>query len=74
MKIPRNGTYCCTSTRRFAIDESGLSTVEYVIILVLIAVSAIGIWGKFGQTIVDKITTSKSQIDGMDPTTGASGH
>ena len=43
-------------------DERGLSTVEYVIILVLIAVTGITIWSKFGKTIVDKITDSESQV------------
>lgn len=36
-------------------DERGLSTVEYVIVLALIAVAAIGIWSQFGKTIITKV-------------------
>ena len=61
-----------TSIKRFCKDDRGLSTVEYVIILVLIAVSAIGIWGSFGKTIIKKVTDSNNTIDsnlqvGKDP-------
>lgn len=32
-------------------DQAGLSTVEYVIILVLVAAIAIGTWKTFGKTV-----------------------
>jgi len=60
------------SVRRFqaqslvlARDTRGLSTVEYVIILVLIAVLAIGTWRQFGSSVKAKITTSTTGIDGL---------
>lgn len=37
---------------RLAQDVAGLSTVEYVIILVLVAAIAIGTWQTFGQAVV----------------------
>jgi Flp pilus assembly pilin Flp len=43
-------------------DERGLTTVEYVIILVLIATMAIVAWGKFGAAVKDKVTDSETQI------------
>ena len=43
-------------------DERGLSTVEYVILLVLIAVSGIGIWKTFGDTIYNKINTANDTV------------
>jgi len=43
-------------------DERGLSTVEYVIILVLIAAAAVGTWTKFGGTITTKINDSNATI------------
>jgi Flp pilus assembly pilin Flp len=43
-------------------DERGLSTVEYVILLVLMAVAGITIWNTLGGTIVKKITESNSRI------------
>jgi Flp pilus assembly pilin Flp len=44
-------------------DERGLSTVEYVIILVLIAAAAVGTWTTLGGTIKAKIGTAQSEID-----------
>ena len=38
-------------------DNRGLSTVEYVIILVLIAAAAVGSWSLFGQTVQGKLKT-----------------
>jgi Flp pilus assembly pilin Flp len=44
-------------------DERGLSTVEYVIILVLIAAAAIGLWVKFGETLQAKIGDAQKELD-----------
>ncbi|MBN2343618.1 MAG: hypothetical protein JXX29_19405 [Deltaproteobacteria bacterium] len=46
-------------------DERGLSTVEYVILLILIAVAGIGLWSTFGETLSGKITNATSQVEGM---------
>jgi Flp pilus assembly pilin Flp len=46
-------------------DDRGLSTVEYVIILVLVAVFAIGAWKAFGGTMSDKVKNSTEQIKKM---------
>lgn len=43
-------------------DERGLSTVEYVIILVLIAAAAVGVWTTLGTTIKTKIGESEAEI------------
>jgi Flp pilus assembly pilin Flp len=37
-------------------DQRGITTVEYVVILVLIAVGGIGIWRTFGGSIATKMT------------------
>jgi Flp pilus assembly pilin Flp len=50
-------------------DERGLSTVEYVIILVLIAVLGIVSWNKFGATVKDKIDSSQSAVENMENAT-----
>ena len=47
-------------------DQRGLSTVEYVVILVLIAVAAIGTWRTFGGAIVGKIGESTIAIRDME--------
>ncbi|MGE5786856.1 MAG: Flp family type IVb pilin [Myxococcales bacterium] len=48
---------------RLANDERGLSTVEYVIILVLIAAAAVGTWSKFGGTIMAKINSAEKEVN-----------
>ena len=51
--------------RKLCKDDRGLSTVEYVVILVLIAVAAIGTWKTFGKTITDKVSAQGTAIGGM---------
>jgi Flp pilus assembly pilin Flp len=43
-------------------DERGLSTVEYVIILVLVAAGAIGLWVEFGKTLTGKISGATKDL------------
>ena len=43
-------------------DEQGLTTVEYVIILFLIAVSGIVIWREFGCTVHDSVGLAAFEI------------
>ena len=51
-------------------DTRGLSTVEYVIILVLVAVLAIGTWRTFGSTVKAKITESNTAVEGLSASDG----
>ncbi|NOY89773.1 MAG: hypothetical protein GXP55_01095 [Deltaproteobacteria bacterium] len=44
-------------------DEAGLSTVEYIIILVLIAVLGIVAWKQFGQAVEYKVRQSTTQVN-----------
>lgn len=44
-------------------DERGLSTVEYVIILVLIAAAAIGLWVTMGEKLRAKIEGANTELD-----------
>lgn len=58
-------------------DERGLSTVEYVIILVLVAAGAIGLWVSFGKTLTGKIKGATDDLetvttDAVKPEDGAS--
>lgn len=46
-------------------ETEGLSTVEYVILLVLIAVVGIAAWRTFGSTIVGRVTQGNGQIQTM---------
>jgi Flp pilus assembly pilin Flp len=47
----------------FVNDERGLSTVEYVIILMLIAVVGIGVWGEFGSAVEGKVDDAIEDIN-----------
>jgi Flp pilus assembly pilin Flp len=52
-------------------DDRGLSTVEYVIILVLIAVLGIFSWNKFGGTVKEKIDESNNRVEHMEDAKGS---
>ncbi len=47
-------------------DERGLSTVEYVIILVLVAAAAIGLWVSFGTVLRTKIGAATNELDKVE--------
>lgn len=49
--------------RELLADTRGLSTVEYIIILCLIAVVCFAIWRQFGETV-------KSKVQGADGMVG----
>ena len=44
-------------------DTRGLSTVEYIILLVLVAIVGIGAWSAFGSKIRDKIMGSTRRVE-----------
>lgn len=46
-------------------DTRGLSTVEYIIILCLIAVACFAIWGMFGQTVNSRISEANDTMGTM---------
>jgi Flp pilus assembly pilin Flp len=55
--------------RRFLRDDRGLTTVEYIIILCLIAVVGFGVWQKFGAKVKEKVGGSTEQVDELPTTT-----
>ncbi|MCB9666536.1 MAG: hypothetical protein H6715_00215 [Myxococcales bacterium] len=65
------------TTRRPSLlrDQRGLSTVEYIIILVLIAVGGLGLWKKLGEGVNERISGSDQTIrtDLEVPAPGAGG-
>jgi Flp pilus assembly pilin Flp len=46
-------------------NQKGVSTVEYIIVLVLIAVACIAMWSKFGKTVHEKIKASEDGVSGL---------
>lgn len=46
-------------------SEEGISTVEYIIILMLIAVAAIGSWKVFGGEVVYKVRASTTEVNSL---------
>jgi Flp pilus assembly pilin Flp len=55
--------------RRMLRDTRGLTTVEYIIILCLIAVVGFGVWQKFGAKVKEKVGGSTEQVDELPTTT-----
>lgn len=51
-------------------DERGLTTVEYVIVLMLIAVVGIVTWQAFGESVANKVTSAGGAVDAL-PESGA---
>lgn len=47
-------------------DERGLSTVEYVIILVIVAVGGIGLWQKFGKAMTKQMDANTKSINELN--------
>ena len=43
-------------------DQRGLTTVEYIIVLGLIAVVGIAAWQQFGETLIGEIEAADSYI------------
>jgi Flp pilus assembly pilin Flp len=50
--------------RLLARDERGLSTVEYVVLLVLIVAMAVAAWNTFGKSVNSKLTDASGSFDG----------
>lgn len=44
-------------------DDRGLTTVEYVILLVVIAIMSVTAWHKFGGSILGKLNQSQTTFD-----------
>lgn len=51
------------ATRRLRTNERGLTTVEYTIVLCLIAALCVGVWKTFGGEVKDYITGAGAKID-----------
>ncbi len=51
--------------RQLLADTAGLSTVEYIIILCLIAVACFAIWQQFGQTVNSRISEADGTMGTM---------
>ena len=49
-------------------DQRGLTTVEYIIILCLIAVVGFAVWKKFGETVKERVGEADGTLGGMSGT------
>ena len=52
-----------TLGRRLLGDARGLTTVEYTIVLCLIAALCVGVWKTFGDELEGYITASKDKLN-----------
>jgi Flp pilus assembly pilin Flp len=46
--------------------DAGISSVEYIIILVFIAITGVALFQKFGTSIKTKMTTANSTFDSVN--------
>jgi len=46
-------------------DQRGLTTVEYIIILCLIAVVGFAVWKKFGETVKERVGEADTTLGTM---------
>lgn len=63
MKTLMNKIRSTLSSSTVVRDERGLSTVEYVIILVLIAAAAIVSWQTLGTKVTGKLNDANNELD-----------
>jgi Flp pilus assembly pilin Flp len=54
-----------TIARKFTADRRGAAVTEYVIIVGLIAMIALGVYKAFGQKIAEKVTDQTNKIQGI---------
>ena len=50
------------SSRTFMRDQRGLTTVEYIIVLGLVAVVGIAAWQQFGETLIGEVEAADGYI------------
>jgi len=55
------------SVVKHARKDRGISSVEYIIILVLVALTGIAVFKLFGGTIRDKMNTANSTMGTVNP-------
>lgn len=56
-KAPAAPRFASTMT-----DDRGLSTVEYVVLLVLIVAASVGLWVNFGKSLTDKLALANTEF------------
>ncbi|MDP3276814.1 MAG: Flp family type IVb pilin [Deltaproteobacteria bacterium] len=64
-KINSENAIQTNSIKSLAKDTEGLSTVEYVIILFLIAIIGIVAWRQFGSQVKTKVEAGTTQVGGL---------
>jgi len=48
--------------RKLSHDQAGITTVEYVIILIIVAIGTMTAWHRFGDAIDSKVITLSERI------------
>ncbi|TCS37551.1 hypothetical protein EDC30_104355 [Paucimonas lemoignei] len=57
-------------TKKFSLRQAGQGMTEYIIIVALIAVAAIGVYSMFGQTIRGQVAGLAGEVAGTGATEG----
>ena len=59
-----------SSLKNLVKDERGLTTVEYIIVLVLIAITGFAAWKSFGSQVKSTVNNSNQAMQSLDQTAG----
>ncbi len=59
-----------TLNKKFSMRQAGQGMTEYIIIVALIAVAAIGVYSMFGQTIRGQVAGLAGEVAGTGATAG----
>jgi Flp pilus assembly pilin Flp len=62
MQVELEKTKTKTEARSLLRDTRGLTTVEYIILLCLIAVVGFGVWSRFGGKVKERVDNSTTQV------------
>jgi len=65
MKTPVQAPLCHSSFSKLRRGNRGVTSVEYVIILVVVACLAIGLWKSFGKSIQKQVSDAQTDVEGL---------
>ncbi len=60
------GRKLCGGAKRLWSDDRGLSTVEYIVLLAVIVVGAIGIWKSIGGNLITSLENAEAELGDLN--------
>lgn len=65
-QAPHRQTFRRSRLRALAKDQRGMSTVEYIILLVVVVVGCVGTWNKIGAKITADLEEAEKNIQKLE--------